>query len=69
MIRTRNDLKYYLSEDNKQFGSSKPGWRDRILHNERWYVYRFKYELRHVEYYMNSGKSFRLYWHYFYLRI
>lgn len=53
MIHSKEDLKYYLKEDNKQFGYKRPGLRDWLLHNERWYIYRFKRELRNVEYLTN----------------
>ena len=39
MIRTKEDLKYYLSEDLKRFDGHKPTIKDRILHNEVWYIY------------------------------
>ena len=56
MIQSKENLKYYLKEDLKQFGGKKPGVRDLLLHNERWYIYRFKHELRMVEYYTNINK-------------
>ena len=69
MIHSKEDLKYYLKEDNKQFGYKRPGLRDWLLHNERWYIYRFKRELRNVEYLTNIKqgrvKKLMLYWHYF----
>lgn len=66
MIQSKEDLKYYLKEDRKQFGENKPGLRDWLLRNERWYIYRFKYELRIIEFLTNRrGKKFLLYWHYF----
>ena len=69
MIRTKDDLKHYLEEDNKQFGNKRPRLRDWILHNECWFIYRFKYELRHIEYLTNvkseNARKLRLYWHYF----
>lgn len=68
-IQSKKDLEYYIYEDLKQFGYKKPTFKDLILHNERWYIYRFKYELRYVEYLINvkgrKGKNILLYWHYF----
>lgn len=55
MIQSKEDLKYYLKEDRKQFGENKPGLRDWLLRNERWYIYRFKYELRIIEFLTNRG--------------
>lgn len=57
MIYTTQDLKFFLKEDLKQFGNNKPGFRDWFLHNERWFIYRFKYELRHVEYYSTKKRA------------
>lgn len=53
MIYTKDDLKFYLNEDRKQFGDNIPGFKDWLLQNERWYIYRFKRELRFVEYFIN----------------
>jgi len=33
----------------------KPKLKDRILHNEKWYIYKYVVALRHVEYYMNCA--------------
>ncbi len=71
MIQSKEDLKFYINEDLKQFGDNIPGFKDWLLHNERWFIYRFKYELRHVEYLTNvkfkrrGVKKLILYWHYF----
>lgn len=66
MIYTTQDLNFYLKEDLKQFGDKKPGIRDWFLHNERWFIYRFKYELRHVEYLTNiKSRGGAFLWHYF----
>ena len=53
MIYTKDDLKFYLNEDRKQFGDNIPGFKDWLLQNERWYIYRFKRELRYIEYLTN----------------
>ena len=52
MIHNKEDLKYYLEEDAKQIVGSKPNIKDWIIQNERWYIHRYKRELRYVEYYM-----------------
>lgn len=56
MIRSKVDLKYYLSEDLKRF-NKKPNFKDRLLHNEAWYIYKYLIHLRYVEYYKNTKRS------------
>lgn len=51
MIQSREDLIYYLLEDLKRFNNNKPDLKDRILHNEVWYIYHYIRHLRYVEYY------------------
>ena len=63
MIRTKEDLKYYLSEDLKRFDGHKPTLIDRILHNEVWYIYHYIRHLRYVEYYRGINKLLFL-WHF-----
>lgn len=63
MIQSKQDLKYYLSEDLKRFDGKKPTLKDQIVKNEVWYVWRYIYALRHVEYHLNTGHKLRyLYW-------
>lgn len=57
MIQSREDLKYYLSEDLIRFGNKKPDLKDKILHNEVWYIYHYIKHLRYVEYYKNTKRS------------
>jgi serine O-acetyltransferase len=64
MIKTKQDFKYYLSEDLKRF-EKKPTIKDWILSNEVWYIYRYIRYLRHVEYYKNTSKSRFLFFIYF----
>ncbi|WP_300021565.1 DapH/DapD/GlmU-related protein [uncultured Maribacter sp.] len=66
MIKTKADLKHYLTEDLKRF-SNKPGFKDWILKNEVWYIYKYQRTLRYVEYYKNSGESKLLYLFYFFI--
>ncbi len=65
MIQTIKDLKYYLAEDLKRFNNKKPNLKDRILHNEKWYIYHYIRHLRYVEYYINTnnkGLCFLYHW-------
>lgn len=64
MIRTKEDLKYYLSEDLKRFDGHKPTIKDRILHNEVWYIYYYIKYLRYVEYYKGK-KNLIFLWYFF----
>lgn len=57
MIQSRQNLKYYLLEDLKRFNNNKPNLKDRILHNEVWYIYHYIRHLRYVEYYKNTKRS------------
>lgn len=57
MVQTKQDLKYYLSEDLKRFGNKRPNFKDKILHNEVWYIYYYIRHLRYVEYYKNTKRS------------
>lgn len=57
MIQSKQDLIYYLSEDLKRFDNKKPTLKDKILHNEVWYIYHYIRHLRYVEYYKNTKRS------------
>lgn len=59
MIKNKRDLKYYLSEDRKRYddGWPIPSIKDRLLHNEKWYTYKYIRRLRYTEYYYNTGKK------------
>lgn len=50
-------------EDAKRF-ETKPNFKDFILHNEKWYIYRYIKQLRYVEQYYNKCKLLYL-WHFF----
>lgn len=66
MIRSKNDLRHYLTEDLRRFNGRKPGLKDGLLHNESWYIYHYLQHLRYVEYYNNTGKSKIMFlWHFF----
>ncbi|MGJ5642349.1 serine acetyltransferase [Formosa sp. S-31] len=66
MIKTKADLKYYLSEDLKRFGK-KPSLKDWIVKNEVWFIYKYQRYLRFVEYYRNNNKSKIRYLYYYFL--
>ena len=73
MIKSRQDLKYYIEEDRKRMlKSGIPTIKDWILHNEKWYIYRYLLALRHVEFYLNTEKKYDirfLYWWFRYKRL
>jgi len=67
MIHTKQDLRFYLDEDLKRYGDKAPNLKDRLLHNEAWYIFHLVRHLRYVEYYMNcKSKRHPLFlWHFF----
>ena len=64
MIRSKEDLKYYLAEDLKRFNDQKPTIKDWIVKNEWAYFYKYLNTLRHVEYHLNMGHKFRYLWYF-----
>lgn len=66
-IRSLVEHKKIVSEDLARFGNHKPEIKDFILGNEQWYVYKFLYHLRNVEYYIGKKNFQRLffYWHFY----
>ena len=54
MIQSKEDFREYIQQDTERMGG-KPKLKDRILHNEKWYIYKYVVALRHVEYYMNCA--------------
>lgn len=67
MIRTKDDLKYYIDEDQKRFNGKKPSLKDWILHNEVWYIFYYIRHLRYVEYYEDKNKLL-YFWHFFWYK-
>lgn len=66
MIKTKDDLKDYLSQDYSHF-QKKADWKEWILKTERYYICKFLYILRHYEYSINNadtiwGKVRCLFW-------
>lgn len=57
-------LSYELTEDIKRFDNHRPTLKDRILHNEVWYIYHYIRHLRYVEYYQDKNKL-KFLWHFF----
>lgn len=64
MMKNKTQIKLVLREDLLRFENHKPKLKDRILHNEVFYIYDYIRHLRYVEYYRNSniiGKIIFLY--------
>lgn len=55
MILTRKDLKEYIKADRARYGLRKILLLGRILNDESYYVTKFLYCLRHLEYYKNNS--------------
>ena len=63
MINSRKDLTNFLNKDRERFESGKPSFKDLVLKNETWYIYRYQKYLRYYEYYLNCKPSHPLrYW-------
>ena len=59
MIKTKEDLCYYLLEDLKRFEGHKPTFKDWLLKRESAYIYKYIWLLRHVEYHKNNNNKLR----------
>ncbi len=59
MITSRNDLHDFLSADLARLNNKKPGIKDLLLKNEVWYIWRYMYVLRHMEYHLNTGHKLK----------
>ena len=62
----KKELKVYLKADLGRFGC-KPTLKDRILHNEVWYIFHYIRHLRYVEYYQDKNKL-KFLWHFFWYK-
>lgn len=63
-MMTSKQIQLVLREDLLRFGNNKPKIKDRILHNEVFYIYNYIRHLRYIEFYRNSkgiGKLLYLY--------
>lgn len=64
---TKQDLYTYLDADASRFGNKRPNIKDRLLHNEDWYIYQYVRRLRYVEYFGDKNRLLYL-WHYFFYK-
>lgn len=53
MIQSKQDLQYYLQQDDRQFATQHPGFIARLMHKENWYIRCYKRHMRKAEYYKN----------------
>lgn len=58
MIQSKEDLKYYLSEDRKYYKTNHLTWRDWLFRSEKYYIWKFITALRELEYRMNTSRNF-----------
>lgn len=65
MIKTREDLRRYLFADLARLEGKRPNLKDWLLKNESWYIWKYIYVLRHVEYHKNAGHKLRFLWYFF----
>lgn len=63
---TKTELSECLNADLRRF-VYKPTLKDRILHNEVWYIYHYIRHLRYVEYYQDKNKL-KFLWHFFWYK-
>lgn len=63
---TKTELCECLNADLRRF-VHKPNLKDRILHNEVWYIYHYIRHLRYVEYYQGKNKL-KFLWHFFWYK-
>ena len=67
MIKTLFDLHEYLAADLSRL-EKKPNLKDWLLKNESWFIWRYIYLLRHVEYHLNSRHKLRYLWYFFFYK-
>lgn len=58
MIQSRQDLKNYLEQDDRQFAGQHFGLLARLMHKEQYYIRSYKHHMRQAEYYHNVRLSF-----------
>lgn len=54
---TRQELQDNLKADLNRFGGKRPGMKDRVLHNEVWFIYQYIWHLRYIEYHSSCKDS------------
>ncbi len=57
MIKTKEDLREYINADRARYHTRKPRFLGAILNDEAYYVTKFLYCLRKLEYYSNNRAS------------
>lgn len=67
MIKTLFDLHEYLAADLSRL-ERKPNLKDWLLKNESWFIWRYIYLLRHVEYHLNCKHKIRYLWYFFWYK-
>lgn len=57
---TKDELRHNIALDLARFGGKKPRLKDRILHNEMWYIWNYIEHMRFIEFHesINSGNPF-----------
>lgn len=63
-------IEEFLSRDLERFGGCKPCFKDFLLKNECWYIWKFIQHMRYVEYHQNKGGLHKIayYWHYYWFK-
>ena len=67
MIKTKQDLHFYLQEDLKWRNGKKPSLKDWLYNSEWWHIWKFHNSLRRYEYYENNkdrGIVYKCLWFY-----
>lgn len=55
---SRSEYRRILNEDLNRYGNVAPGFKDWLINNESWYIYRYVRHMRGVEYYSGKGWLF-----------
>lgn len=58
MIQSKQDLHYYLAEDDRQFAGQRIGMLARLMRKEQYFIREYKHHMRWAEYYHNVPSSF-----------
>ena len=70
MIRTKTDLKEYIKADRQRYHLRNPRILGALLKDESYYITKFLYCLRHLEYYTNNRNTIleKIKYYYWFLR-